>query len=159
MNVRKFTVRIDCWFEVSCLWSVADMFDFVVLLHLAFSPKVRLFKGHRDGVWDLALSRHSPIVLGTASADFTARIWCMENEACLLQYVGHTGSVNSIRFHPSQGKAGEWKSLGLALSLVSTVQDFCLFFSGTLGFGCTGHHGSLKTSKKWQCHPFYPLQS
>lgn len=64
--------------------------------------QVRLFKGHRDGVWDLALSRHSPIVLGTASADFTARIWCMENEACLLQYVGHTGSVNSIRFHPSQ---------------------------------------------------------
>jgi len=64
--------------------------------------QVRLFKGHRDGVWDLALSRHSPIVLGTASADFTARIWCVENEACLLQYVGHTGSVNSIRFHPSQ---------------------------------------------------------
>jgi len=66
------------------------------------NSQVRLFKGHRDGVWDLALSRHSPIVLGTASADFTARIWCMENEACLLQYVGHTGSVNSIRFHPSQ---------------------------------------------------------
>ena len=71
---------------------------------LPSSSQVRLFKGHRDGVWDIALSRHSPIVLGTASADFTARIWCMENEACLLQYVGHTGSVNSIRFHPSQGK-------------------------------------------------------
>jgi len=97
--------------------------------------QVRLFKGHRDGVWDIALSRHSPIVLGTASADFTARIWCMENEACLLQYVGHTGSVNSIRFHPSQdlaltssgdGTAHLWRavvSLPSNLELINKCQS------------------------------------
>jgi WD40 repeat protein len=34
--------------------------------------------------------------------DHTARVWCVETCACLLQYVGHSGSVNSIRFHPSQ---------------------------------------------------------
>jgi len=97
--------------------------------------QVRLFKGHRDGVWDLAVSRHSPIVLGTASADFTARIWCMENEACLLQYVGHTGSVNSIRFHPSQdlaltssgdGTAHLWRavvSLPSNLELINKCQS------------------------------------
>lgn len=97
--------------------------------------QVRMFKGHRDGVWDLALSRQSPLVLGTASADFTARIWCLQNEACLLQYVGHTGSVNSIRFHPSQdlaltssgdGAAHIWRcavSLPSNLEIISKCQS------------------------------------
>ena len=35
-------------------------------------------------------------------SDHTARIWWVENGSCLLQYVGHNGSVNSLRFHPSQ---------------------------------------------------------
>jgi WD40 repeat protein len=34
--------------------------------------------------------------------DHTARVWCVETGACLLQYVGHNGSVNSVHFHPSQ---------------------------------------------------------
>ena len=34
--------------------------------------------------------------------DHTARIWWGENGTCLLQYVGHNGSVNSLRFHPTQ---------------------------------------------------------
>lgn len=33
--------------------------------------------------------------------DHTARIWHAASGVCLLQYVGHTGSVNSIRFHPN----------------------------------------------------------
>ena len=35
-------------------------------------------------------------------SDHTARIWWIESGSCLLQYQGHNGSVNSIRFHPSQ---------------------------------------------------------
>lgn len=35
-------------------------------------------------------------------SDHTGRIWCAETGSCILQYVGHSGSVNSIRFHPSQ---------------------------------------------------------
>ena len=34
--------------------------------------------------------------------DHTGRIWCAETGSCILQYVGHGGSVNSIRFHPTQ---------------------------------------------------------
>ena len=32
--------------------------------------------------------------------DYTAKLWCIETGAVLLQYYGHRGSVNSIRFHP-----------------------------------------------------------
>lgn len=34
--------------------------------------------------------------------DHTANVWSVEWGKCLLQYTGHTGSVNSIRFHPSR---------------------------------------------------------
>ena len=37
--------------------------------------------------------------------DQSASVWWAETGACLLQYVGHTGSVNSIRFHPTQDLA------------------------------------------------------
>ncbi|ELU02135.1 hypothetical protein CAPTEDRAFT_222480 [Capitella teleta] len=63
---------------------------------------VREFRGHRDGVWEVSVSKTDPQVIGTASADHSARIWFVENGSCLLQYVGHSGSVNSLRFHPSQ---------------------------------------------------------
>ncbi|KAK3098395.1 hypothetical protein FSP39_019120 [Pinctada imbricata] len=63
---------------------------------------VRHYKGHRDGVWEVMVSRSGQPVLGTASADHTARIWCIQNGQCLLQYQGHQGSVNSIRFHPDK---------------------------------------------------------
>ena len=41
-------------------------------------------------------------MLATASADQTARVWGMHSGACLLQYHGHSGSVNSVRFHPTK---------------------------------------------------------
>lgn len=63
---------------------------------------VREFRGHRDGVWEVNVSKLDPQIIGTASADHTARIWWADNGLCLLQYLGHCGSVNSIRFHPSQ---------------------------------------------------------
>lgn len=34
--------------------------------------------------------------------DHSACIWSIESTRCLLQYQGHTGSVNSIRFHPAK---------------------------------------------------------
>ncbi|KAH9496069.1 WD repeat-containing protein 37 [Bulinus truncatus] len=64
---------------------------------------VRQFRGHRDGVWEVSVSRsYSHQVIGTASADHSSRIFSVESGACLLQYIGHKGSVNSIRFHPNQ---------------------------------------------------------
>ena len=41
-------------------------------------------------------------IIGTASADHTAIVWGMHSGRALLQYTGHTGSVNSLRFHPSK---------------------------------------------------------
>ena len=48
------------------------------------------------------MSRMGLPILGTASADHTAMIWGMHSGQALLQYTGHTGSVNSLRFHPSK---------------------------------------------------------
>jgi len=62
----------------------------------------REFRGHRDGVWDVTTSRNGLPLVGSASADGTACIWSTESGRCLLQYQGHKGSVNSMRFHPSK---------------------------------------------------------
>ncbi|XP_065207115.1 WD repeat-containing protein 37-like [Planococcus citri] len=63
---------------------------------------VREFNGHKDGIWDVGVAQNGQPLIGTASADYTARIWNTESSECLLQYAGHTGSVNSLRFHPTK---------------------------------------------------------
>ncbi|XP_072569928.1 WD repeat-containing protein 37 isoform X1 [Paramormyrops kingsleyae] len=63
------------------------------------------YVGHRDGIWDLSVSRAAPVILGTASADHNAMLWSIETGKCLLKYVGHAGSVNSIKFHPTEQMA------------------------------------------------------
>lgn len=65
------------------------------------SSIVRDFNGHKDGVWQVTTKSGQPIV-GTASADHTAAIWGIDSGRCLLQYQGHCGSVNSIKFHPNK---------------------------------------------------------
>ncbi|XP_055906700.1 WD repeat-containing protein 37 [Eupeodes corollae] len=65
------------------------------------SSLVRDFCGHKDGVWQIAAKSGQPII-GTASADHTACIWGIESGRCLLQYQGHAGSVNSIKFHQNR---------------------------------------------------------
>ncbi|XP_076456205.1 WD repeat-containing protein 37-like [Babylonia areolata] len=60
------------------------------------------YRGHRDGVWEVSVSRHCQQVIGTASADHTARIYSIDTGACVLTYRGHQGSVNAVRFHPAQ---------------------------------------------------------
>lgn len=52
----------------------------------------------RLGVWQVATKTGQPII-GTASADHLACIWNADNGRCILQYQGHSGSVNSIKFH------------------------------------------------------------
>ncbi|XP_060533348.1 WD repeat-containing protein 37 [Cylas formicarius] len=61
---------------------------------------VKEYGGHKDGVWEVSVARPGVPVIGTASADHTACVWNIESSRCLLQYQGHSGSVNSIRFHP-----------------------------------------------------------
>ncbi|KAL8588703.1 hypothetical protein ACOMHN_046475 [Nucella lapillus] len=63
------------------------------------------YRGHRDGVWEVTVSRHCQQVVGTASADHTARVFSIDTGACVLTYRGHQGSVNAIRFHPTQDLA------------------------------------------------------
>lgn len=62
------------------------------------SSNVREFDGHKDGVWQVATKAGQPII-GTASADHLACIWGIDTGRCIFQYHGHTGSVNSIKFH------------------------------------------------------------
>ncbi|KAB5587190.1 hypothetical protein PDJAM_G00010900 [Pangasius djambal] len=66
---------------------------------------VKEYVGHRDGIWDLSVTRTQPLVLGTASADHCAMLWSIETGKCLLKYAGHAGSVNSIKFHPTEQMA------------------------------------------------------
>ncbi|PIK39223.1 putative WD repeat-containing protein 37 [Apostichopus japonicus] len=90
---------------------------------------VRHFRGHSDGVWEVSVSKgtyhtleqHLPErtfmslvgILDMSEFDIietfviqlqdrTARLWCLETGVCLLQYQGHKGSVNSIRFHATE---------------------------------------------------------
>ena len=63
---------------------------------------LRRYTGHRDGIWEVSVSRMRLPILGTASADHTAIIWGMHSGQALLQYTGHAGSVNSLRFHPTK---------------------------------------------------------
>ena len=51
---------------------------------------------------DKAIIIYVHLCLGTASADHTAIVWGMHSGRALLQYTGHKGSVNSLRFHPSK---------------------------------------------------------
>lgn len=52
-------------------------------------------------MWQVATKSGQPII-GTASADRTACIFSIDSGRCLLQYTGHEGSVNSIKFHPTR---------------------------------------------------------
>lgn len=61
----------------------------------------REFCGHKDGVWQVTTKTGQPII-GTASADHTACVWGIDSGRGLLQYIGHSGSVNSIKFHPTK---------------------------------------------------------
>uniref|UniRef100_A0A7N6ABH9 WD repeat-containing protein 37 n=1 Tax=Anabas testudineus TaxID=64144 RepID=A0A7N6ABH9_ANATE len=55
---------------------------------------IREYVGHRDGIWDISVTRSQPVVLGTASADHTAMLWSIETGKCLLKYMGHQGSAS-----------------------------------------------------------------
>ncbi|CAF0802545.1 unnamed protein product [Didymodactylos carnosus] len=55
---------------------------------------------HKDVIWDVQLSPHAQQQFYcSASADSTAIIWARKTGRPLIQYTGHTGSVNSCRFH------------------------------------------------------------
>lgn len=71
----------------------------------ALCQLLKEYAGHRDGIWDLGVTRTQPVVLGTASADHSAILWSIETGKCVLRYAGHAGSVNSIKFHPTEQMA------------------------------------------------------
>eukprot|EP00698_Gefionella_okellyi_P013659 TRINITY_DN3757_c0_g1_i1.p1 TRINITY_DN3757_c0_g1~~TRINITY_DN3757_c0_g1_i1.p1 ORF type:complete len:443 (-),score=70.25 TRINITY_DN3757_c0_g1_i1:311-1639(-) len=61
------------------------------------------FSAHVDGVWDVTTCPWSSRFVGSASADRTACVFDFETRNLICRYVGHRGSVNSIKFHPTQG--------------------------------------------------------
>lgn len=65
----------------------------------------REYVGHRDGVWEVTVGKLGQPIIATASADHSARVWAMDSGKCLLNYIGHSGSVNSVRFHPMKDLA------------------------------------------------------
>ncbi|XP_033099631.1 WD repeat-containing protein 37-like [Anneissia japonica] len=92
---------------------------------------VKSYKGHQDGVWEVSVSKGENPVLGTASADRSARLWSIETGTCVLQYVGHSGSVNSVRFHAKEplvltasgdNTAHVWKST-VSLPVASQISE------------------------------------
>jgi WD40 repeat protein len=108
--------------------------------HMNSKMQCTLF-GHKDGIWDIncvpipnhlianSTSSSTNLLIGTASADNSARLWYFNATKssyqqqqhqqfmspatnsqtasqvqtagfCIQEYSGHTGSVNSLRFHP-----------------------------------------------------------
>ncbi|KAF7990911.1 hypothetical protein HCN44_000716 [Aphidius gifuensis] len=61
----------------------------------------RQYSGHKDGIWEISIGRLGQPIIATASADHTARVIATDSGRCLLQYIGHNGSVNSVKFHPT----------------------------------------------------------
>eukprot|EP01114_Cavostelium_apophysatum_P016716 TRINITY_DN4812_c0_g2_i2.p1 TRINITY_DN4812_c0_g2~~TRINITY_DN4812_c0_g2_i2.p1 ORF type:complete len:425 (-),score=84.99 TRINITY_DN4812_c0_g2_i2:1728-3002(-) len=59
------------------------------------------FVGHRDGIFEVSTCKWDKNSFATASADRTARIWTWNGNTPVYVYLGHKGSVNSVRFHPS----------------------------------------------------------
>eukprot|EP01112_Ceratiomyxa_fruticulosa_P022460 TRINITY_DN8219_c0_g1_i1.p1 TRINITY_DN8219_c0_g1~~TRINITY_DN8219_c0_g1_i1.p1 ORF type:complete len:585 (-),score=79.76 TRINITY_DN8219_c0_g1_i1:241-1995(-) len=59
------------------------------------------FVPHRDGVWEVVSCPWDVNLFATASADRSARISYADGSRASVIYLGHTGSVNSIRFHPT----------------------------------------------------------
>ena len=73
---------------------------------VSWCPTSHVFRGHKDGIWDVSVTSLGVTgngnILGTASADKTARLWSVDTGRCLMRYSGHQGSVNSLEFHPCQ---------------------------------------------------------
>lgn len=97
------------------------------------SSIVREYDGHKDGVWQVTAKIGQPII-GTASADHSACIWGIESGRCLLQYQGHSGSVNSIKFHNNKdlvltgsgdSTAHIWRKYNL--SICDTIHSRAIF--------------------------------
>lgn len=62
----------------------------------------------RDIIWDVRWCPREEVqdLFASCSADRTARIWRIDTDAhamnVLCTYCGHEGSVNTVRFHPTQ---------------------------------------------------------
>ncbi|QQP50469.1 Putative microtubule binding protein ytm1 [Caligus rogercresseyi] len=103
---------------------------------------VRRYVGHSDGIWDVDVCGQSGSLFGTASADHTARIWDLSTGVLVNNYVGHSGSVNSLSFHPSNnlvltasgdGSAHIWRCAGSFQPASSTEFEFVSFPDKELG--------------------------
>uniref|UniRef100_A0A8C6WQI7 WD repeat-containing protein 37 n=1 Tax=Neogobius melanostomus TaxID=47308 RepID=A0A8C6WQI7_9GOBI len=82
---------------------------------------LREFVGHRDGIWDVSITKTQPVVMGTASADHTALLWSIETGKSLLKYLGHQGQVCAASAYSS--KLGSTQSNCLLLPCLSTVNS------------------------------------
>ena len=66
---------------------------------------------------------------------FSNSIWSIDSGKCLLQYQGHKGSVNSLRFHPTKDlvlTASGDQTCHLWQAAISPEQMVCTFLSYVL---------------------------
>ncbi|KAN0000468.1 hypothetical protein ACTFIZ_000901 [Dictyostelium cf. discoideum] len=64
--------------------------------------RAKEYLGHRDGIWEITCCPWDLLYFGTASTDKTARILTVDGSKLPIIYTAHTGTINSIRFHPME---------------------------------------------------------
>lgn len=93
------------WIKTGKLKATANRFLF---RYTESDPVFSKRMAHRDIIWDVRWNPSSEKrnLFASASADRTAKLWRLDNESKtanpLMVYSGHSGSVNSVRFHPTQ---------------------------------------------------------
>ncbi len=71
----------------------------VRLWALPVGKPLRVLKGHREGVWDVAFNPDGR-TLASASRDHAARVWEVNTGRLLLGLEGHTAGVRCVAFSP-----------------------------------------------------------
>uniref|UniRef100_A0A915CZN6 WD repeat-containing protein 37 n=1 Tax=Ditylenchus dipsaci TaxID=166011 RepID=A0A915CZN6_9BILA len=92
---------------------------------------VQNFKGHSDGIWhvDAACLGVASMVVGSASADQTAKLWSAEDGKCLLNYTGHTGSRGSLGHIWKANLGSSLNSSTVGNHMVSEANEYDSMFS------------------------------
>ena len=98
-------VKNPSWINTGKLRATANRFLF---RNVESTPQIYKRVAHKDIIWDVRWCPREEVqdLFASCSADRTARIWRIDTDAhamnVLCTYSGHEGSVNTVRFHPTQ---------------------------------------------------------
>lgn len=78
MNPVRFSVRLRFPSVLTWVWCRCQIVSsFKATTSRAVCQLLREYVGHRDGIWDLSVTRTQPVVLGTASAGMSLFFICI----------------------------------------------------------------------------------